>query len=139
MKNTVEMQKLEENDLILGHGVDIVDLKTMAAFQNDDGWLKRCFNNEELQKIPVGPTRSAHIAGRFAAKEAVLKALGCGFGDGVALTDIGISRADGAPPDVALTGGAAACANRIGITKLSLSISHSQTVAIASVIATSDA
>ena len=64
-----------------------------------------------------------------------MKALGTGFGDGVAFNDIEIHREDGSPPEVRLTGGAAVAAACIGVVRWQLSISHTSTMAMASVIA----
>jgi holo-[acyl-carrier protein] synthase len=77
------------------------------------------------------------LAGRFAAKEAVLKALGTGFGNGVAFSDVIIRRAPGAPPQVRLSGGAAKAAKERGVVEWHLSISHAGSVAMASAIAIS--
>src|SRR5215203_5876565 len=97
--------------------------------------LSRCFLPEELSEIGEGPDRIERLAGRFAAKEAVLKALGTGFGDGVGFADVVIHRAVGAAPQVRLTGGAARAAAEKGISAWQLSISHTRTMAIASAIA----
>lgn len=100
-----------------------------------DPLIPRCFGQAELEEIGDGPDRIERLAGRFAAKEAVLKALGTGFGAGVAFTDVVISRAPGAPPEVQLAGGAAKAAAALGVNAWRLSISHSGGLAMASALA----
>src|ERR1700730_3404205 len=97
--------------------------------------IPRCFVQEELNEIGDGPDRVERLAGRFAAKEAVLKALGTGFGAGVAFSDVIIHRAAGAPPQVRLTGGAAKVAIEFGIVEWRLSINHAGRIPMASVLA----
>ena len=100
-----------------------------------DPLIPRCFVQAELDEIGYGADRVERLAGRFAAKEAVLKALGTGFGAGVAFTDVVIHRAPGAPPEVRLAGGAAKSAAALGVTAWRLSISHAGGLAMASVLA----
>lgn len=122
---------------IVGHGIDLVEIAEMQRWIEDPGdpLIPRCFAQEELDEIGDSPDRIEHLAGRFAAKEAVLKALGTGFGGGVAFSDVVIRRAAGAPPEVRLTGGAAKAAAERGITAWRLSISHAGAMAMASAIA----
>lgn len=126
---------------IVGHGVDLVHL---PAFQktldnSETSFSSRSFTESEIASFGEGINRTQKIAGRFAAKEAVLKALGTGFGNGIAFTDIVIERVAGNPPTVSLRGGAAKMADKLGVTEWWLSISHSEAMAMASVIAVSDA
>lgn len=65
--------------MLIGHGIDIVELSEIERHFDSAGWIRRCFSDEEILHFPAGPNRAAHIAGRFAAKEAVLKALGSGL------------------------------------------------------------
>jgi holo-[acyl-carrier protein] synthase len=122
---------------IIGHGIDLVDIAEMRRWIEDprDPLIQRCFVQEELDEVGDGPDRVERLAGRFAAKEAVLKALGTGFGAGVAFSDVIIQRAAGAPPQVRLTGGAAKAAGHLGIIEWRLSISHAGAMAVASAIA----
>jgi holo-[acyl-carrier protein] synthase len=122
---------------IVGHGIDLVDIAEMRRWIEDprDPLIPRCFVQEELDQVGDGPGRIERLAGRFAAKEAVLKALGTGFGAGVAFSDVIIHRVPGGPPQVRLTGGAAKAAGERGITAWQLSISHSGAMALASAIA----
>jgi holo-[acyl-carrier protein] synthase len=122
---------------IVGHGIDLVEIVEMRRWIDDprDPLIPRCFAQEELDEVGDGPDRVERLAGRFAAKEAVLKALGTGFGAGVAFSDVIIHRAAGAPPQVRLTGGAAKVAVDLGIVEWRLSISHAGAMAMASAIA----
>jgi holo-[acyl-carrier protein] synthase len=122
---------------VIGHGIDLVDVAELRRWIEDprDPLIPRCFVQSELDEIGNGPDRIERLAGRFAAKEAVLKALGTGFGAGVAFTDVIIQRVPGAPPDVRLTGGAAQAAVTLGVSAWRLSISHAGGMAMASVLA----
>ena len=122
---------------VIGHGIDLVDVAEMRRWIEDvrDPLIPRCFTQSELDEIGDAVDRIERLAGRFAAKEAVLKALGTGFGAGVAFIDVMIHRAPGAAPEVRLAGGAAKAAAALGITAWRLSISHAGGMAIASVLA----
>ena len=122
--------------IIVGHGIDLVDIAEIRRWIEDerDPLLPRCFVQEELDEAGNGQSRIQHLAGRFAAKEAVLKALGTGFGAGVALSDVITHREAGGPPRVRLKGGAAKSAKEQGIVEWRLSISHTENVAMASAI-----
>ena len=122
---------------IVGHGIDLVDIVAIQRWIEDprDPLISRCFVQEELDEVASAPERIESLAGRFAAKEAVLKALGTGFGAGVAFSDVIIHRAAGGPPQVRLTGGAAKAAAERGIAEWRLSISHTGAMAMASAIA----
>ena len=122
---------------VIGHGIDLVDVAELRRWIEDprNPLLPRCFVQSELDEIGQGLDRVERLAGRFAAKEAVLKALGTGFGAGVAFTDVLIRRAAGSPPEVQLVGGAAEAAAALGVTAWRLSISHTAGMAIASALA----
>jgi holo-[acyl-carrier protein] synthase len=79
-----------------------------------------------------------YYGGRLAAKEAVVKALGTGFSGEVAWGDVEILRLPSGQPVVRLSGGAKAVADGLGVTRWVLSISHSNSFAVASAIAVSE-
>ena len=122
---------------IIGHGVDLVDITEIKRWIDDprDPLVSRCFVQEELDQAGSGPDQCDSLAGRFAAKEAVLKALGIGFGAGIAFSDVIIHRTLGGPPQVRLEGGAAKAAAELGVVEWRLSISHAGVMAVASAIA----
>lgn len=121
---------------ILGHGIDLVDIARVARMVQDHGqhFLDRCFTPAE-QAYCLGPKRRyEHLAGRFAAKEAILKVLGTGWRAGIAWTDMEILNDPQGKPEVRLTGLCAELASQQGITRWHLSISHIDTHAMASAI-----
>jgi holo-[acyl-carrier protein] synthase len=122
---------------VIGHGIDMVEVAELRRWIEDprDPLIPRCFVSAEIEEIGGATDRVERLAGRFAAKEAVLKALGTGFGAGVAFTDVVIHRTPGAAPDVQLTGGAANAATALGVTAWRLSITHAGGLAMASVLA----
>ena len=122
---------------VVGHGIDVVDVARIRRWIEDsrDPLIPRCFVQAELDEIGDGVHRIELLAGRFAAKEAVLKAIGTGFGAGVAFTDVMIQRAPGSAPEVRLSGGAEQAATALGVTAWRLSISHAGGIAMASALA----
>ena len=122
---------------VVGHGIDLVDVAEFKRWVEDprDPLVPRCFVQIELDEIAGAADRSERLAGRFAAKEAVLKALGTGFGGGVAFSDVIIRRSPGSAPQVQLAGGAAVAAFELGITGWLLSITHTDKLAMASALA----
>ena len=122
---------------VVGHGIDVVDIAKIRRWIEDsrDPLIPRCFVQAELDEIGDGIHRIERLAGRFAAKEAVLKAIGTGFAAGVAFTDVVIQRAPGAAPEIRLSGGATQAATALGVTAWKLSISHAGGIAMASVLA----
>ena len=124
---------------IVGHGIDLVEVAEMRRWIEDprDPLIPRCFVLAELDEIGEGVNRIERLAGRFAAKEAVLKAIGTGFGAGIAFTDVMIFRAPGASPEIRLSGGAARAAAAVGVSAWRVSISHAGGIAMASALALS--
>jgi holo-[acyl-carrier protein] synthase len=126
---------------IIGHGVDIVELADFGALVEHAGtpFLNRCFTAGELAYAGDGPNRSARLAARFAAKEAVLKAIGTGWTSGTSWRDIEVLHHPTGAPSINISGAVARIAADKGITGFQLSLSHTRTLAAASVIAVCDA
>lgn len=122
---------------ILGHGIDIVETDRIRRMFDEHGqrFLDRCFTPAEQAYCEKNPKRKfEHLAGRFAAKEAVLKVLGTGWRGGIAWTDIEILNESSGQPRVTLTGESAQIARQRGICRWHVSISHIETHATASAI-----
>ena len=122
---------------ILGHGIDIVETARIAKMVEEHGqrFLDRCFTPLEQQYCARNRKRQIeHLAGRFAAKEAVLKVLGTGWRGGIAWTDIEVLPEPSGQPKIGLTGECLLIARRLGISRWHVSISHIETHATASAI-----
>jgi holo-[acyl-carrier protein] synthase len=94
----------------------------------------RLFTHEELEYVEPHDDPTASLAARFAAREAVMKAMGVGLG-AFEFHDVWVQRADSGRPMLAVTGRAEQIANELGVTDWHLSITHTDTTAIAYVIA----
>ncbi len=123
--------------MILVHGIDIIDVARVATMLDTHGqtFIDRCFTKTEQEAADVSSKemRAQRFAARYAAKEAVLKALGTGLAGGINWVDVSVSREDG-PPMVTLYGRAAEVAADQGICEWRLSLSHTSSMAMASVI-----
>jgi len=124
---------------IIAHGVDVVDVERIRRSLNEHGerFLSRCFTKAEADYCTSArpPRDVERFAARFAAKEAVLKALGTGWADGIAWTDVEVVLSPSGAPSINLSGKAKEIAERLGIGELLVSLSHTPTQAMASVIA----
>ena len=122
---------------ILGHGIDLVEVDRIAQMLTTHGqhFLDRCYTPAEQAYCLPNKRRLEHLAGRFAAKEAILKALGTGWRSGIAWTDMEILADPLGKPTLTLTGQSARFAQQLGITRWHLSITHVRTHAMASAIA----
>ena len=116
----------------LATGVDLLEIERLrgAIATHGEKFLQRIFTQRELD---ANQNKVESLAGRFAAKEAVAKALGCGIGD-VAWKEIEILRAESGAPQLVLHGAAERLAREQGLTTWSLSLSHSQSHAVAMVV-----
>ena len=122
---------------ILGHGIDIVETDRIRKLVEHHGqhFLDRVFTAEEQRYCAASPKRYyEHLAGRFAAKEAVLKVLGTGWRGGIAWTDIEVVKETSGQPKILLTGECERIAKDLGIYRWHVSISHIETHATASAI-----
>jgi len=122
---------------IVGHGIDIVETARIRRLIDEHGahFLDRVFTAAEQAYCNASRKRSLeHFAGRFAAKEAVLKVLGTGWRGGIAWTDIEVVKEPSGQPQVKLTGECARIATERGILLWHISISHIETHATASAI-----
>lgn len=121
----------------LVHGIDLVEVERIAGLlaAHPDRFAFRCFTEAERDWADGGRSlRAQRYAGRFAVKEAVLKALGTGQAEGIRWTDVATRAAPSGAPELELGGGAAARAARLGITAWSISITHAAGLAVASAV-----
>ncbi|MEO0512593.1 MAG: holo-ACP synthase [Planctomycetota bacterium] len=124
--------------MIVGHGVDITEVARIRDMvtKHGDRFLSRVFTAAERAYAQDSAKRSTErLAVRFAAKEAALKALGTGWSSGIAWTDIEVVSMPSGQPTLRVTGRAAAIAADSGIASWLVSLSHTESHAVASVIA----
>ncbi len=114
-------------------GIDLCEISRLreAAERSGERFLARVFTLREREECGEN---YASLAARFAAKEAVAKALGTGLGP-VAFTDIEITRGENREPILHLRGKALEKANELNLTEWAISLSHTQEYALASVVA----
>ena len=123
---------------IIGHGVDLVEIARIERMLDEHGdrFVARCFTVGERDYADASTAvRGERFAARFAAKEAVLKALGTGLRDGIDWTDIDVRRDGAGRPSLSLSRRAAEIAASLGIDAWAISLSHAGGMAMASVIA----
>jgi holo-[acyl-carrier protein] synthase len=120
----------------IGHGTDLVEVERIREILRRHGhrFLQRLYTPGE--RVMAGDTPSVRfLAGRFAAKEAILKALGTGWIQGLSWTDIDVGRLPSGKPMVVLSGGCRQVAHELGIVRLEVSITHTSEHAAATAIA----
>jgi holo-[acyl-carrier protein] synthase len=122
---------------ILAHGIDLVDFGRIEELLNrhQQRFTERVFTAKELADADNVKNRIEKLAGRFAAKEAVMKLIGTGWRDGVAWTDIEIVNNKLGQPIVIITGKVKELADQKDIEQITLSITHTANFAMASAIA----
>jgi len=122
---------------VIAHGVDFVETERIAQIVARHGQrlVDRVFTAAEQAYCRGRAREWEHLAGRFASKEAVLKALGTGWRGGIAWTDIEVTNEPSGRPVVSLSGRCSEIARELGIGRILISISHIDTHAMASAIA----
>ena len=122
---------------IIGHGIDIVaveEIKAELESQNNT-FVNRFYSPTEREQADAPPVHYRYYAGRFAGKEAVVKALGTGFAGDITWRGIEILRRESGEPYVHLSDDVLNAANGLGIVDWFISISHCGEIAMASAIA----
>jgi holo-[acyl-carrier protein] synthase len=117
----------------LRSGIDLIEIARLEGIRPEirERFLARVFTAQELEDARDS---NLHLAGRFAAKEAVAKALGCGIGP-VSWQEIEIRRGQAGEPQLELFGKARQIADDLGLTTWSVSISHTKEYALAMAVA----
>ena len=120
---------------IIGLGVDATEIDRIAAAieRYGDRFIRRVFTEAEIAYCTRRRVPAIHLAGRFAAKEAGMKALGTGHSQNVLWRDVEVVRAGG-PPRLLFHGGAGERFSAMDAERSLLSITHSETLALAQVL-----
>ena len=122
--------------MIVGIGVDVVDIARLrrAIDRQGERFIRRIYTAGEQEYCRAHRDPTPYFAARFAAKEALFKALGTGWAQGVTWLDAEIRRNDQGAPWLALSGKAEEVSRALGARTIHLSLSHSEETAIALVI-----
>ncbi len=122
---------------IIAHGIDLVDCPRIEEMVERHGerFLNRVFTPAEQDRARDRKNSIESYAGRFAAKEAILKLIGTGWRGRIAWTDIEVTNDLAGRPLVTLSGEVERIAREMGIERISISITHTANFAIASAVA----
>ncbi len=121
--------------MIVGIGIDLVKIDRIdKAVRNHTGFLEKVFTNQESEYCTRQKFPAQHFAARFAAKEAVLKAIGTGWSAGVKWTDMEVLHGDGGGPIVNVSGRVKDLMDLKGVKQVLLSYSHDEGYAVAQAI-----
>ena len=121
--------------MVIGIGIDLVDIERFRrSLERTPTMRDRLFTSVELEYVAPKADPVPSLAARFAAREAVMKALGLGLG-AFGFHDVWVERAESGAPSLVVTGRAKELADAAGVTRWHLSLTHSDTTAAAHVIA----
>ncbi len=122
---------------IIGHGIDLESIQKIKEELDSPNkrWVEQFCSDDERAQADAAPVHYRYYAGRFAGKEAVVKALGTGFAGDITWRGIEILRRENGAPYVRLSDEVMALAEGLGITDWFISISYAEGMALASAIA----
>ena len=122
--------------MIIGTGIDIVSVSKIEETleRHRERFIRRIFTDSEASYCEQRLRRFEHYAARFAAKEALLKALGTGANDQAHFRDVEVRNDEHGRPSITLTGSTAEYARQIGVEHIHISLSHADDVAVAQVV-----
>ena len=122
---------------IVAHGIDLVDCPRIEEMikRHGERFVNRVFTANEQAYAEANKNSIEKLAGRFAAKEAILKLIGTGWRGKIAWTDIEVINNSTGQPEITLRGEVEKLADKLGIKHISVSITHTSNFAIASAVA----
>jgi holo-[acyl-carrier protein] synthase len=122
--------------MIVGMGIDVAEVGRIREVieSQKDRFLHRVYTGNEIAYCEQFRNKYERYAGRFAAKEAAMKALGTGWRHGVRWVDVEVVRQRGGRPTISLQGEARKIADALGVKNIAISITHTADQAIAQVI-----
>ncbi len=122
--------------MIIGMGIDLAEVPRIRSVieAQRERFLRRVYTLDEVAYCEQFKNKYERYAGRFAVKEAAMKALGTGWSSGVRWVDIEVVRQAGGKPTLALKGEARKIADRMGVKNIAVSITHTEEQALAQVI-----
>ncbi len=122
--------------MIIGVGVDVIEISRIEKVLTERGekFTSKMYTRTEVEYCTRDRASAAHFAGRFAAKEAAMKALGVGWGRNAGWLDVEVTNDERGKPLLGMSGSAARTADSLGVKRAHVSLSHSRGTACAVVI-----
>jgi holo-[acyl-carrier protein] synthase len=120
--------------MIVGVGIDLIEIEKIAKDLHSDVYLRKVFTEAEISVCKDSVNSAERFAGRFAAKEAFMKAIGNGIRQGVWFTQIEVLNHASGQPYIQVSGEAKTWLNELGATNIHISITHTQNAAAAIII-----
>jgi holo-[acyl-carrier protein] synthase len=120
--------------MIIGIGTDLIEVARIEKNISKPKFLEKIFTNKELELCEHKQSRVQSLAARFAAKEACMKALGTGWGEGVNFKEIEVLSCSSGAPELVLHGRTEAFARELGVVNIFVTLSHLREIASATVI-----
>lgn len=122
--------------MILGLGSDLAEVSRIRASRERFGnrFLQRVYTQAEIDYSLAKANADERLAGRFAAKEAGMKALGTGLSGGITWKDLAVGREESGKPTLHLSGAAKQRADAMGVARIHLTITHTGELAMAVVV-----
>ncbi len=121
--------------MIVGIGTDIIEVKRIERLlSKQERFKERIFTQREIKYCEPKRNKAQNYAARFAVKEALLKAIGTGWREGVAFKEIELMNNKRGKPELVLSGTVKKITDELGVTNIQVSISHLEELAIGTVI-----
>jgi holo-[acyl-carrier protein] synthase len=120
--------------MIAGVGIDLIEIEKIAVNLHSGAYLRKVFTEAEIEECQSMENSIERFAGKFAAKEACMKAVGKGIRQGAWFTQIEVLNEESGAPFVRVSGEMETSIRAIGMTKIHVSVTHSKSVAAAVVI-----
>lgn len=120
--------------MILGIGIDLTEIKEIEESIQSEAFVRRVFTPAEMQAVERYRNKAEHLAGKFAVKEAFMKAIGAGIRQEVWFTQVEVLNDESGKPQVQVRGEAEKRLETLGAKQIHVSISHSGGMAVAVVI-----
>lgn len=121
-------------EVIVGIGIDLVEIERIAKDLHSDVYLRKVFTEAEIVLCQTSVNSTERFAARFAAKEALMKAIGNGIRQGVWFTQIEVLNHESGQPYVRVTREAESYLQQLGVTNIHISLTHTKSTAAAVII-----
>jgi holo-[acyl-carrier protein] synthase len=120
--------------MIAGIGIDLIEIEKIAVSIGSESYLRKVFTEAEIKECRSVSNSAERFAGKFAAKEAFMKAIGRGIRQGVWFTQIEVLNEESGAPYIRVNSDIETCLNELGVKTIHVSVTHTRSTAAAVVI-----